>query len=1614
MRLVVGSHNMDGRPWDASRLATWLHPTGALDAADEPSPRGADVVCVALQDADEGAVGALAAFFELDVVAARRAGALRVVVRAPPAGVSCRDRASADPGADPERHGCLGARVDVLGVSGRHAASLAFVCCHLPPGEARAARRSRARDCARDLGDDFFDGCDHVLFAGDLNYRLCATSSKMRTRADAVEAFRALAAAGGFASCRARRARPERAAGRCFAGFDAVDVGAASPTVAYAGAPAYADRVLWRSRPGGAPPERSRGLAAARRRLAPRAQPLPDGRARRRPTPRAAPSRSRCSRRRCPDDDDDDDDDARTVVGDDVLVGRAEFDAAEFPPTSGRRSARRSSRTASSSAACAASRCEAAGAASTRFDDGDDGALAAATPRTLKLATEAGLLYDRVDAEPRAQAARADARRRARAGHLGARSLARTKRALARPAPVVLERASFADAALAAAKQAKRASAAPGAPATPEAAKHAETADTPTNFLRSIPVFQGFSEPQLARVHEALLVRDYAPDEVIIRQGDDRGEEFYIIVRGRVRVFVEKPAKAAASNSTRAAAAFFPAAEAPAYGKQVAVLSSGDYFGERAMILNEPRASTCVADAEAGVSCLTLDRESFEEAVMDRGHKARLKAGKSHKRALGESPTADAAKTMRAQFRGYEHDANEEATNLLVEYITQYADLLPRTSRGGGETEEDRVAAGATWAGLVRDVAVGGAIVKEDGALGAPVFEARADDDAKKVIAIVALRDPAPFTVLQELALLQLAAEVTRVLRAKHAEFQFLKGAETFVASAIVERPPDISLSAVRVFPPLDEDHVDYEEAADEPEANGAAPKKKKKKKKKKRLPKHGAGDRSELSGSDAGARLYRFLASQADHRVFARVVLMHGVEELTVPWDSKPALLKKVRKDRGSLPPDEANGESPKKGLPVYVADFSTKDGGAPKPTFVEAARGMHFTRGTELTLRDLPRATVVKVSLHGADGASLAFCKTPLWNAHNVLKAERVKLPMARGDAAIYARREKVLGPRYRSGKAACAVDLDHGGVDGAPSEKLASRAGEASYLAAKHRASKQLKGKFDGDLSRLLAEHVMHALTEDECRLLWAKREVLASNPKALPKFLLTVNWGNHDDVREGYRLLKTWAPMPPLEALQLLSVRFPDPKVRSYAVRCMNALPDAELAAVMLQLAQVVKFERSHDTALNRFLLRRALRNPSVCGHALYWSLATEKDVNDEHHCCRVLFDLYNRRCGEYRLTLGHQALLVTKLAQITETVKQMKGSSDRDRDDVLRRELEGVVLPRAFQLPLSPFMVCRGLDLAKCKVMGSAQKPLWLTFHNAVRAAPPHVVIFKCGDDLRQDQLTLQIIRSMDALWTEAGLELRMSPYGCVATAGAQGFIEVVQQANTLANITKDERFRSAGAKPRTRASRKYGAAHEAYYGTGAVAAWLARECAAYAAERLEADTPWLLKPSEEANPLAEGAALHDALDNFARSLAGYCVATYVLGIGDRHNDNIMLTRDGRYFHIDFGHFLGNFKKKFGVKRESAPFVLTPHMETAFLVLRRHRDHIMVLLMLMVDCGIPELAKIEDVTWVHGSLMFDEPDDDAAVSGVMALIDASLNNKRTRTMHAIHSCTRPRG
>ena len=74
-------------------------------------------------------------------------------------------------------------------------------------------------------------------------------------------------------------------------------------------------------------------------------------------------------------------------------------------------------------------------------------------------------------------------------------------------------------------------------------------------------------------------------------------------------------------------------------------------------------------------------------------------------------------------------------------------------------------------------------------------------------------------------------------------------------------------------------------------------------------------------------------------------------------------------------------------------------------------------------------------------------------------------------------------------------------------------------------------------------------------------------------------------------------------------------------------------------------------------------------------------------------------------------------------------------------------------------------------------------------NGASRDAKDIYIIFKTGDDLRQDMLTLQLIQLMDDLWRAEDLDLRMSPYGCVATGDEIGMIEVVLNSETTAKIT---------------------------------------------------------------------------------------------------------------------------------------------------------------------------------------------------------------------------------
>ena len=173
----------------------------------------------------------------------------------------------------------------------------------------------------------------------------------------------------------------------------------------------------------------------------------------------------------------------------------------------------------------------------------------------------------------------------------------------------------------------------------------------------------------------------------------------------------------------------------------------------------------------------------------------------------------------------------------------------------------------------------------------------------------------------------------------------------------------------------------------------------------------------------------------------------------------------------------------------------------------------------------------------------------------------------------------------------------------------------------------------------------------------------------------------------------------------------------------------------------------------------------------------------------------------------------------------------------------------------------------------------------------------------------------------------------------------------------------------------------------------------------------------------ENNP--SSAAYRKAVTTFLYSLAGYCVATYVMGIGDRHNDNVMLSAHGHLFHIDFGHFLGNFKSKFGIKRERAPFVFTPDFAyvlgdkgsadydkftkvccQAYNVIRQHANEFVNLFQLMLSTGIPELQKAEDIDWLRECLLISKGEDEAS-RHFTDKIDVALKTRTTQLNNAVH-------
>ncbi|KAI5620325.1 phosphatidylinositol 4-phosphate 3-kinase C2 domain-containing subunit alpha isoform X2, partial [Silurus asotus] len=518
----------------------------------------------------------------------------------------------------------------------------------------------------------------------------------------------------------------------------------------------------------------------------------------------------------------------------------------------------------------------------------------------------------------------------------------------------------------------------------------------------------------------------------------------------------------------------------------------------------------------------------------------------------------------------------------------------------------------------------------------------------------------------------------------------------------------------------------------------------------------------------------------------------------------------------------------------------------------------------------------------------------------------------------------------------------------------------------------------------IEKLCALASSSRLTRADMQFLWEKRYHCHKYEHSLPKVLASAPSWNCINIAEIYKLLHHWSPLSPVCALELLDSKFADTEVRHMAVSWIEMCSDDELTDYLPQLVQALKYERHLKNSLVMFLLSRAQGNVNVA-HQLYWLLrdAIQEAVFGERYS-HVLGALLCMCGAGLRVEFEKQTCLVQLLGALAENVRQ---SSSSNRQMVLQEGLEGVQLffqKDTCRLPLSPSLVAKELNIKACSFFNSNAVPLKLALVNADQLGEEINVMFKVGEDLRQDMLALQMIRIMDRIWLQEGLDLRIVNFKCISTGKDKGMVELVPSSETLRKIQVE--YGVTGSfkdKPLAEWLRKYNPAEDEY-------------------ER--------------------------ASENFIYSCAGCCVATYLLGICDRHNDNIMLRTTGHMFHIDFGKFLGHAQMIGSFKRDRAPFVLTSDMAyvinggerptsrfqhfvdlccQAYNLIRKHSSLFLNLLSLMMQSGLPELTGAQDLKYVYDALQPQSTDTEATIF-FTRLIESSLGSVATKFNFFIHN------
>ena len=387
--------------------------------------------------------------------------------------------------------------------------------------------------------------------------------------------------------------------------------------------------------------------------------------------------------------------------------------------------------------------------------------------------------------------------------------------------------------------------------------------------------------------------------------------------------------------------------------------------------------------------------------------------------------------------------------------------------------------------------------------------------------------------------------------------------------------------------------------------------------------------------------------------------------------------------------------------------------------------------------------------------------------------------------------------------------------------------------------------------------------HTFNQLDRRLLWSNRQYIIGHSKYLIQLLNSIEYDKYEATTTKLREITTLLKEDTRKSncKQMLCTRncqhhiasddaltLLHPRIKSKYIRkyAMYFISKVSLNKISAYVPYLIN-KMAHESSDN-----------SVIGNFLVGLCRSSVDLANLVYWQLKVSSEYEPREHIYKFFIEKmEKELPTPMIEKIHNISNFKSVLDKTKNapipiDFLLNKVQADIV-----VPTHPSLLSQTIDKTGFRIIDSATRPMVLPL--CLKNVPHKYHILYKTDDVRKDLIIMSLIRLMDQiLKDDEKLDLNIITYNILPVSSTTGFVEMIPNCETVYKI---------------------------------------REKMSYSLLNYIIDK----NPSENVDNLRY---------RFMKSCAAYCVITYLLGIGDRHLSNIMITNDGYLFHIDFGFVLG--------------------------------------------------------------------------------------------------------